>query len=131
MKTGERMKQLRKEKDIPMDAIAEAMNVSVATVYRYENGDIEKVPGNMLDPLSKVLDTTPAYLMGWEDIVFHETSTGNIDINSELSGLISRLKTSTDATFEKKVLTVAEKSMIENTLQNALDNLKMIVDSRK
>lgn len=67
MTTGSRMKARRKELGIPVDKIASALGVSIATVYRYENGDIEKVPGSILEPLSKVLCTTPAYLMGWED----------------------------------------------------------------
>ena len=66
MTTGERMKRRRKEYNIPVEAIAEILNVSIATVYRYESGEIEKVPGALLEPLAKVLRTTPAYLMGWE-----------------------------------------------------------------
>lgn len=65
--TGDRMKARRKELDIPVEDVAAALNVSVATIYRYENGDIEKVPGYILDPLSKVLNTTPSYLMGWDE----------------------------------------------------------------
>ena len=67
MTTGSRMKARRKELDIPVEDIAAALDVSVATVYRYENGDIEKVPGSVLEPLSKALRTTPAYLMGWDE----------------------------------------------------------------
>ena len=68
MTTGTRMKNRRKELGITVDEIASALGVSVATVYRYENGEIEKVPGSVLEPLAKVLRTTPAYLMGWEDV---------------------------------------------------------------
>lgn len=60
------MKARRKELGISVEDIAIALGVSVATVYRYENGDIEKVPGSVLEPLSKVLQISPAYLMGWE-----------------------------------------------------------------
>lgn len=67
MTTGNRMKNRRKELGIPVDTVAAALGVSVATVYRYENGEIEKVPGAVLEPLARVLQTTPAYLMGWED----------------------------------------------------------------
>lgn len=67
MTTGNRMKNRRKELGIPVDAVAAALGVSVATVYRYENGEIEKVPGSVLEPLAKVLRTTPAYLMGWDE----------------------------------------------------------------
>lgn len=66
MTTGSRIKLRRKEIGVPVEDIAAALNVSVATVYRYESGDIEKVPGSVLEPLSKILHTTPAWLMGWE-----------------------------------------------------------------
>lgn len=67
MTTGTRMKLRRKELEIPVEEIAKALGVSIATVYRYENGDIEKLPGTVLEPLATVLRTTPAYLMGWEE----------------------------------------------------------------
>lgn len=68
MTTGERLRALRKEQGISADEVAKALGVSRATVFRYEKGDIEKVPGSMLEPLAKVLHTTPAYLMGWDDL---------------------------------------------------------------
>ena len=61
------MKNRRIELGITVQDIAKSLNISVATVYRYEKGDIEKVPGKILEPLAKILQTTPAYLMGWED----------------------------------------------------------------
>lgn len=67
MTTGERMKQRRKELGITAEQVAQALDVSRATVYRYENGDIEKVPGELLAPLARVLSVSPAYLMGWSD----------------------------------------------------------------
>lgn len=130
MTTGERMKRLRKEKAISVELIAEALGVSVATVYRYENGGIEKVPGSMLEPLSNILQTTPAYLMGWEDVSFPETSIGQISVENELNGLILRLKSSNIAFFEGTKMTAAEKSMLENNLQSAFDSIKIIVNSR-
>lgn len=67
MTTGELMRARRKQLGISAETIAEAIGVSPATVYRYEKGDIEKVPGDLLNPIAKVLKTTPAYLMGWTD----------------------------------------------------------------
>lgn len=69
MTTGDRMKLRRKELGVPVEQVASALGVSVATVYRYEKGDIEKVPGTALEPLAKVLHTTAAWLMGWSDQV--------------------------------------------------------------
>lgn len=67
MTTGERMRQRRKELGLSAEIVAERLGVSPATIYRYENGDIEKMPGHILEPISKILHTTPAYLMGWAD----------------------------------------------------------------
>lgn len=66
MTTGEIMRQRRKELGLSAESIAEALDVSPTTVYRYENGDIEKVPGDFLPKLASVLHTTPYYLLGCE-----------------------------------------------------------------
>lgn len=67
MQTGVRIKQRRKQLDISADVLAEKLGVSRSTIFRYESGDIEKVPLNYLGILSTALHTTPAYLMGWSD----------------------------------------------------------------
>lgn len=48
-----------------VDELAARLGKNRATVYRYEKGDIENMPVNVLEPLAEVLQTTPAYLMGW------------------------------------------------------------------
>lgn len=63
----DRIKNRRKELGLTADYVANALGVSRATVYRYESSDIEKVPVTALEPLSKVLLCSPAYLMGWID----------------------------------------------------------------
>ena len=66
MTTGERLKLRRKEIGFSAAKFADQLGVSPATIYRYEKGDIEKVPVDSLAELAKILQTTPAYLMGWE-----------------------------------------------------------------
>lgn len=67
MNTADRMKKRRKELGINAETVAEALNVSRATLFRYEKGEVEKLPLDILEPLSRILKTTPAYLMGWVD----------------------------------------------------------------
>lgn len=74
---GNRIKKQRKKLGLSVDDIVEKLNISRATMYRYEKGDIEKLPTTVLEPLAKVLKTTPAYLMGWKD----ETNTVDELIN--------------------------------------------------
>lgn len=67
MTTAERMKARRKELGMSAEYVADRLGYSPATVYRWERGDIEKMPMDILEPLAAVLATTPAYLMGWDD----------------------------------------------------------------
>ena len=67
MTTAERMKSRRKELGMSAEYVADRLGYSAATVYRWERGDIEKMPMDILEPLAKLLATTPAYLMGWSD----------------------------------------------------------------
>lgn len=77
MTTGERMKNRRKQLGLSAEDLAALLGKSAATIYRYENGAIEKMPGNILLPISKVLHTTPDYLMGWSD----EAEAPNSEVN--------------------------------------------------
>lgn len=67
MDVGKRIKERRKELNLSVDELAKKLNKNRTTVYRYEKGDIENLPMDILGPLAKALNTTPAYLMGWDD----------------------------------------------------------------
>lgn len=67
MTIGERIKQRRIELGFDANELASKIGKSRATVYRYENGDIENMPTTVLEPIAKALNTTPAYLMGWSN----------------------------------------------------------------
>lgn len=67
MTIGERIKARRLQIGLTVDQVADRIGKNRATVYRYESNDIEKFPLDILPPLAKVLNTTPAYLMGWSD----------------------------------------------------------------
>lgn len=66
MTIGERIKQRRIELGLSVDEVAEKLGKNRATVYRYESNEIENLPVGTLEPLAKILETTPAQLMGWE-----------------------------------------------------------------
>lgn len=65
---GERIKLRRKQLGISADDLAQRIGVSRSTVFRWEKGDIEKVPGDTLVPIAKALNVSPAFLMGWEEL---------------------------------------------------------------
>lgn len=67
MTVGERIRARRKEQGLNAEALAKRCGLSPATVYRYENGEIGKIGTEKLGAIARALNTTPAYLMGWED----------------------------------------------------------------
>ncbi len=62
---GKRIKDARLALGYSAEQVAAFLNVSPATVYRYENGDISKLPAKFIKPLAEYLCITPAFLMGW------------------------------------------------------------------
>ena len=64
---GDRIKSARQALGYSAEQVAEFLNVSPATVYRYENGDISKLPSKFIKPLAEFLCVTPGYLMGWQE----------------------------------------------------------------
>lgn len=67
MTVGKRIKLRRKELGMSADKLGELIGKNRATVFRYENGDIERMPIDIIEPIAEALMTTPAYLMGWEN----------------------------------------------------------------
>lgn len=64
---GDRIKEARLALGYSAEQVAAFLEVSPATVYRYENGDISKLPSKFIKPLAEYLCITPEYLMGWTD----------------------------------------------------------------
>ena len=63
---GLRIKQRRKEIGVSAIDIAKKLGKNKTTIYRYESGDISTMPVDILKPLAEILQTTPAYLLGWD-----------------------------------------------------------------
>lgn len=68
MDIGERIKQRRKELKMSAEELGKRLGKDRSTIYRYEKGDIENLPLDILEPIAAVLQTTPSYLMGWQEV---------------------------------------------------------------
>ena len=92
MKIGDRIKIRRKHLKMSADELGRRLGKDRSTIYRYEKGDIENMPLDILEPIAVALETTPQYLMGWEQ------EQKNNDI---LSDIVIRLQT--DGNFRSAV----------------------------
>ena len=90
---GDRIKDARLRLGYSAEQVAAFLGVSPATVYRYENGDISKLPSKFIKPLADYLCVTPSYLMGWSDD-FPASDTDDIPLTPEariISGGIDKM----------------------------------------
>ena len=92
MKIGDRIKIRRKYLKMSADELGRRLGKDRSTIYRYEKGDIENMPLDILEPIAVALDTTPQYLMGWEQ---------EQKKNDTLSDIVVRLRS--DAVFSEAV----------------------------
>lgn len=67
MTVGERIKNLRKEKKMTLEDVANQIGVSRATVLKYETGAISNIPTERVHQLANLFKVTRPYLMGWTD----------------------------------------------------------------
>lgn len=65
----ENIKNKRTEHKMTLEELAQKVGVSRQTIQRYESGVISNIPSDKIELIAKALDTTPAYLMGWESTV--------------------------------------------------------------
>ena len=124
MRIGERIKQRRLELGYTADMLAKMLNKNRATIYRYENGDIENMPIDVLEPLAKALNTTPAYLMGWKDSdqSVEQKSTDGYYTDPEAAEFAEYLRTRPGA----RMLFSAAKDISKEDLEKAVEYIELL-----
>lgn len=94
MTIGEKIYKLRTEKGMTQDELAIAVGYkSRSTIAKIESGERDPYQ-SMVVALANALDTTPAYLMGWEDKEI-------APIKYDRSDVIKRINDLPDEQFEK------------------------------
>ena len=67
MTFAERLRELRTEKKMSLNQVAEKIGVGRANIYKYEHGIITNVPPDRVHALANLFGVTRPYLMGWTD----------------------------------------------------------------
>lgn len=65
---GQKIFELRKQLGLTLEDVAKAVGVGKSTVRKWETGIIANMRRDKIASLAKVLHTSPAYLMGWEEL---------------------------------------------------------------
>ena len=64
---AQRIKTLRKENNLTLEQVANIVGVGKSTVRKWETGMIANMKRDKISALAQALNTTPAYLMGWDE----------------------------------------------------------------
>lgn len=63
---GERLRRLRKEKNLTQIDVCNALHVTNQTLSKYEKGTISNIPYDKIISLAQIYHVSPEYIMGWE-----------------------------------------------------------------
>lgn len=100
--TGKRIKARRKEIGMSAEELADRIGVSHATMYRYENGGIERVTTKRLGEIAAVLRVSPDYLLvGYDPPA--TPAPGDDRLSSEINELITLAKSSTPEEVQQMI----------------------------
>ena len=62
-----RIKELREAKGLTQEELAKLLNTKRQTISKYEKGIVTNIPSDRIEELAKILDSTPEYILGWEE----------------------------------------------------------------
>ena len=63
----EKIKALRIQRGLTLQAVGDLVGVGKSTVRKWENGDIKNMGRDKIELLAKALGVDPGYLMGWDE----------------------------------------------------------------
>lgn len=110
---GLKIKSMRKELNMTLEQLGNAVGVGKSTVRKWETGIITNIRRDKIVALAKALHTTPSYLMGWEDNSQH------INTVQDNHGIIGHANAPVTINSKEHSLNQQELALVE--LYNQLD----------
>ena len=87
MSKGQRIKYLREKKNLTQESLAKLLDTTKQTISKYEKDIVTNIPSDRIEKLAVVLNSTPEYILGWEQMQQR---------NSTLANLTVRMRTDSD-----------------------------------
>ncbi len=86
---NERLKKSRLNANLTLLNVANNLNLSEATIQRYESGNIKNIKYQTLIDLAELYNVSPAYLLGWEE--YEKKTIQEIDEIELIESIIKKL----------------------------------------
>lgn len=86
-----RIKKMRERRGLTQKQLGLKIGKSEATVNRYESGAIETINNDTIEAISEALQCSPAYLMGWSDVI-NSTMKASRDLDMKKYEVVGSVK---------------------------------------
>lgn len=68
MTIGKRIRKERLSRGLSQEELAKALSTTKQAIYKYETEIVTNIPMDKIEKLAELFNTTPSYLMGWDDV---------------------------------------------------------------
>ena len=96
MTKGDRIRRLRESKKLTQEEMAKLLNTTKQTISKYEKGIVTNIPSDKIEAMAKVLNSTPEYILGWEQVQKNNDAIVDIVVrlrsDSEFLSVVETLK---------------------------------------
>lgn len=104
MTKGQRIKELREKCGFTQEELAKKLDTTKQTIHKYEKDIVTNIPSDRIEALSKVLNSTPEYILGWEEKKKN---------NDAMADIIVRMRTDKDFFYVVEVLNGLDADKLE------------------
>lgn len=123
MNMAERIKERRISMGFTQEELGEKLGLQKSAIAKYENGRVENIKRSVIANMAKVLECSPAYLMGWDDTppsyTAPLTDSDKRDIAKDLDRIMGEIRKGDDGPLYYNGIEIDNASI--NLLQNAIE----------
>ena len=129
------IKQLREAKGLSQDELAKKTGyTSRSSIAKIEKGEVD-LPRSKIIAFAEALDTTPAFLMGWEDDNKSSwqpklTDKDEKELDKKVEDLLSAVDSDTGLMLDGQVMDDETREIFAMNLKNALRTTKLAAKSK-
>lgn len=116
----DRLRELRLKKGYTLEQFGELVGLQKAAIYKYEQGLVVNPKRGLIENMAKVLNVSPAYLMGWDNE--QNIRQDGYYTDPEVAALAEEMRTNP----EMKVLFSASKSLTKEQMLDAYNYIKFL-----
>lgn len=69
---GERIREMRKLINMSQEELGRRVGVQRAAIQKYEKGTVQNIPLQTIEQIAKVLNVSPTYLVGWDEMNYNQ-----------------------------------------------------------